>query len=47
MRYVAESMRLSVEGKYLTTSFDELLRPRGGINVEAVIEHVASRLERS
>lgn len=47
MRYIAESMRLKGEGKYLTTPFEELLRPRVSIDADAVVEHIASRLERS
>lgn len=42
--YVAESLRLQGEGKYLSQSYIDMLHPRGEIDAESVIEHVAAVL---
>lgn len=42
--YVTESLRMAPQGKYLTQSFDDMIRPHEEIDVEATIEHVIEGL---
>lgn len=43
--YVAESLRLMGEGKYIRTPYEDFLRPRQTVDVDAVINKVAAALE--
>ena len=39
-RYIADSLHAMSQGKYLSDRYDDMIRPREEIDVDAVIERV-------